>query len=109
MSVIEASFDQYRKDLSEILKKIDVDLAMRIMYFERRLPDVEPHVELLVRVKGANPSALAYKISSKFGFQTMVQGHHVVVAGRATIDDIFNLSQHDAIEFITGNVSAASY
>lgn len=110
MSVIEASYDQYRDELAELLKKIDVDLAMKIMHFERKLPDVAPRVELHVRPKhGTNLSDLSYAISSKLGFQTMIQGHHILVAGRATIDDVFALSQNPKIEFIDGSVTIASY
>jgi hypothetical protein len=110
MSAIETSFDQYRNELAGLLKKIDVDLAMRIMHFERKMPDVEPHVELLVSARrGTNLSDLAYAISSKIGFQTMVQGHHILVAGRATIDDVYDLSLNPVIEFIEGTVSIASY
>jgi hypothetical protein len=110
MSVIEASFDQYRGELSGLLKKIDVDLAIKIMHFERKMPDVEPRVELLVTAKhGTNLSNLSYAISSRLGFQTMVQGHHVLVVGRATIDDVYKLSENPTIEFIDGNVTIASY
>ncbi len=110
MSTIEESFDQYRNDLAGLLKKIDVDLAMRIMHLERKMPDVEPRVELEIRTKhGTDLPGLAYLISSKFGFQTMVQGHHVLAVGRATINDVFRLSQSSTIEFIGGNASIASY
>lgn len=110
MSVIESSFDQYRKELSEILGKVDVDLAIKIMYLERKLPDVEPRVELDLKIKnGSDIQLLSYELSSKFGFQSSVHGEHILLVGRATIDDVHRLSQNQAIEYVSGTVSAASY
>ncbi|MEM4378687.1 MAG: hypothetical protein QXX85_06870 [Candidatus Nitrosotenuis sp.] len=110
MSVIESSFDQYRKELSKTLGKVDVDLAIKIMYLERKLPDVEPRVELDLKIKnGSDMQRLAYELSSRFGFQCSVHGEHILLVGRATIDDVHRMSQDQAIEHISGTVSAASY
>ncbi|HXG74256.1 MAG TPA: hypothetical protein VNK44_05525 [Candidatus Nitrosotenuis sp.] len=110
VSAIESSFDQYRKELSEMLGKVDVDLAIKTMYLERKLPDVEPRVELDLKIKsGSDMQRLAYKLSSKFGFQSSVHGEHLLLVGRATIDDIHKLSQDQSVEHISGTVSAASY
>jgi hypothetical protein len=110
VSVIESSFDQYRKELEGMLGKIDVDLAIKIMYLERKLPDVEPHVELDLKIRdGVNAQSLAYELGSDFGFQSAVHGEHILLVGRATIDDVFRLSQNKAIEYVRGAASAASY
>jgi len=110
VSAIESSFDHYREELANMLKKIDVDLAMRVMYLERRLPDVEPHVELDAKIKdGVDRLMLSYEINSRFGFQTSIQNDHLILVGRAKMDDIFSLSQNPSIEFISGNATAASY
>ncbi|MEM2786112.1 MAG: hypothetical protein QXW38_03825 [Candidatus Nitrosotenuis sp.] len=110
MSVIESSFDQYRKELSKTLGKVDVDLAIKIMYLERKLPDVEPRVELDLKIKnGSDMQRLAYELSSRFGFQCSVHGEHILLVGRTTIDDVHRMSQDQAIEHISGTVSAASY
>ncbi|MEO9309938.1 MAG: hypothetical protein ABI337_06550 [Nitrososphaera sp.] len=110
MSAIESSFEQYKKELSKLLGKVDVDLAIKIMYLERKLPDVEPRVELDLKIKnGSDMQRLAYELSSKFGFQSSIHGEHIFLVGRATIDDVHRLSQNEAIEYVSGAVSAASY
>ena len=83
---------------------------MKIMHYERKMPDVEPRVELQISAKpGTNLSSLSYMINTKLGFQTMIQGHHVVVVGRANIDKVVEMSKNPSIEYIDGSVTIASY
>lgn len=110
MSAIEASFDSYRKELEKMLGKIDVDLAIKIMYLERKLPDVEPKVELDLKIKnGIDPGKLGYELCSKYGMQSAVHKNHLILVGRATIDDVFEISKHEEVEYVSGSVTAASY
>ena len=47
---IELSYDSFLLQLAEKLKKIDVELAMKLMYLERKLTDVDPHVDLSIKI-----------------------------------------------------------
>ena len=111
MSVIEASFDEYRAYVSKLLQnKIDPDLAMKIMYLERKLSDVEPKAELDIRVKDEKAvSRLKDEISAKFGYQISSQHNHLMVIGRANVEKLAKLASHPDIEWITGNATPASY
>ncbi|CDI06391.1 conserved hypothetical protein [Candidatus Nitrosotenuis uzonensis] len=111
MSEIEDSFDEYKERLSGMLEnKIDVDLAMKIMYLERKLPDVEPKVELDIRVSSeSNTLSFLHKINQKFGFQTSARHNHLTAVGRINMDKLAKLASNQEIEWITGSATPASY
>jgi hypothetical protein len=111
MSVIEASFDEYRTYVSKLLlNKVDPDLALKIMYLERRLPDVEPKAELDIRTKNEKvASKLKDEINAKFGYQVSSHQNHLTATGRANVDKLAKLASHPDIEWISGNATPASY
>lgn len=111
MSEIEDSFDEYKERLSGMLdNKIDVDLAMKIMYLERKLPDVEPKVELDIRMsKVFNMSAFMSLINEKFGFQVSTHSNHLTAVGRVNMDKLAHLASNQEIEWIAGSATPASY
>ena len=111
MSNIETSFDEYKTRLVSMLyDKVDADLAMKIMYLERKLPDVEPKAELDVKVKNdIIASNLKDKIGAKFGYQVSCHKNHLTVVGLINMEKLAKLASNSDIEWITGNATPASY
>ncbi|MCA9811684.1 MAG: hypothetical protein KC483_02345 [Nitrosarchaeum sp.] len=111
MSQIEAHYDQFQSSLKQIVKNVDVDLMMKIMYLERKLPDAPPHVELEIYLKqGQNPKRKEEALKSKYGFPTSLLGDHGVIAvGQMSMDMIAEISQDADIEHISGKATPASY
>jgi hypothetical protein len=111
MSAIEASFDEYRTYLENLLNhKIEPDLALKIMYLERRLPDVEPKTEIDIRVKNdIVATKLKDEISNKFGYQVSSHKNHLTVVGLMNVEKLAKLASHPDIEWISGNATPASY
>lgn len=107
---VETSYDRFLADLDRKLVKIDVELAMKLMYLERKFPEVKPNVELSIKLKsGVDAKEKAYTINKKFGWRTASQGNHVIVAGRTNLEDLIRLSSNSYVEEVTGTASPASY
>jgi len=107
---VETSYDRFLANLDRKLVKIDVELAMKLMYLERKFPEVEPNVEISIKLKsGADAKEKAYTINKKFGWRTASQGDHVTVAGRANLEDLIRLSSNSDVEEVTGTANPASY
>lgn len=111
MSTIEDSFDEYMTHLSELLQnKIDPALAMRIMYLERKLPDVEPKVELDIKLRdGANAADMISAINAKFGFQVSGGKNHITAVGRTDMNRLARFASHPDFKWISGLATPASY
>jgi hypothetical protein len=111
MSTIETSFDEYKAHLTNMLNnKVDPDLAIKIMYLERKLPDIEPKVELDLRVKNDIVATnLKNKIDVKFGYLVSCHKNHISVVGRASMEKLAKLASHPDIEWISGSATPASY
>ncbi|MBI5147110.1 MAG: hypothetical protein HZA84_07835 [Thaumarchaeota archaeon] len=111
MSNIESSFDEYKAHLAHMLHdKVDADLAMKIMYLERKLPDVDPKAELDIKVKNdIIAQNLKNWLDAKLGFQASCHKNHITVAGRISIEKLAKLASYADIEWISGSVTPASY
>ena len=53
MSQVEVQYDQFLSSISKEMPNIDVNLLVKIMYLERRLPDVAPRVDLHIEYKSS--------------------------------------------------------
>jgi len=111
MSNVEASFDEYKANLVHMLyDKVDADLAIKIMYLERKLPDVAPKVELDIEVKN---EALAKNLKDWFGdrlgYQVSCHKNHITVVGRISIEKLAKIASYSDIEWISGSATPASY
>ena len=110
MSQVETRYDQFLSELQSILKNIDVSLVMRIMYLERKFPDVDPHVDISIKFKkGADLEKKEFQINTKFGLATSSRDEHVYASGQLNMENLVLLSSNSDIEEITGTASAASY
>jgi len=111
MSQIETQYDMFMSSLSETIKNVDVYLMLKIMYLERRLPDVAPHVELEIKLKSeVNPSKKQRDIRTKYGFQMSSLGEHGLFAvGQMSMSLVEELAKDSDIEKISGMATPASY
>ena len=110
MSEAEALYDGFISELDKRLSKIDVKLAMNIMYFERKFPDISPSVILEIHYKDkADLERKRFEISSKRGLQSSMGGHAVVVRGNLSLKEIQEISFDPDVEKITGSATCASY
>lgn len=108
---IEAQYDDFLAEISSELEKIDPQLAMQIMYYERRFTDVEPQVELHIHYKeGSNLDKKKDDLDSKYGFLMAKEGKHVLKAiGLMSLKRVHEISTDDDIEQVNGYASCASY
>ena len=111
MSNIESSFDEYKDSLVQMLYgKVDADLAMKIMYLERKLPDVDPRVDLDIEAKNeAAASNLKNMFAAKFGYLTSNHKNHLSLTGRINIEKLADIASYTDIEWISGSATPASY
>lgn len=111
MSNIETSFDEYKAQLVHMLyDKVDADLAMKIMYLERKLPDADPKVDLDIKAR-SEASAINLKslFGAKLGYMTTNNKSHLTIVGRVNIEDLTKIASHPDIEWISGSATPASY
>lgn len=111
MSEVEVSYDNYLAELRDRLYgKVDVNLALKIMYLERKFPDVEPRVDIDIKTRSSiNNQKMAYELQSKFGLSIAIHGTEILGSGRLDIENLVKLASNQDIESIHGTASAASY
>ena len=89
---------------------MDADLMVKIMYLERKLPDVSPRVELHVEYKtGVNTIKKQEQIRAKYGFPMQVSMHGITMIGQMNIELIEEISKDQDIKHISGVATPASY
>ncbi|GKS67243.1 hypothetical protein YTPLAS73_07900 [Nitrosarchaeum sp.] len=111
MSQLETQHDMFLTTLKETIKNVDVYLMLKILYLERKLPDVSPHVEIEIKLKpGTNRVKKDTYIKSKYGFQTSFLSHHSLFAvGQMNMDLVAEIAKDTDIEEISGTATPASY
>ena len=110
MSQVEIQYDQFLTSIGKTITNIDVNLLVKIMYLERRLPDVNPRVELHIDYKsGVDPLKKQEKIRAKYGFPIQPSLHGLTAIGQMNIDMIEEISADQDIKHISGNATPASY
>ncbi|MDE1726979.1 MAG: hypothetical protein KGH89_06895 [Thaumarchaeota archaeon] len=109
--LIEAEYDEFLEDIKNRLQKIEPELAMQAMYYERKFTDVEPHAEIVVEYKhGVDLDKKQFTLGQKYGFEMAKENNHKLrVVGLMTLDTIYEISRDKDTEKISGTVSCASY
>lgn len=108
---IEAQYDNFMAEISSELEKMDPQLAMQVMYYERRFTDVEPQVELHIHYKeGTNLDKKKDGLDSKYGFLMAREGKHVLKAiGLMSLRRVHEISMDADVDHVSGYASCASY
>jgi hypothetical protein len=110
MSEAETLYDGFVSEMAQRLGKIDVKLAMSVMYFERKFPDISPSVILEIHYKDKTDlERKRFEIRSKRGLQSSIGVHEVVARGNLSLKEIQEISADPNIEKITGSATCASY
>ena len=107
----ETIYDGFLSNVEHALGKIDVELGLQVMLFERKMPDAYPMVELQIHYKnGVDTSTKVSQVRDKYGF--LVAGHdknEILARGNMNIDMLQEISQDPQIEKLAGSASVASY
>ena len=107
---IEMSYDQYCEQLKHKLPNVDPFLVLKILYYERKFPDVEPKVDLTIEFDDeSNMRGRAYQIQSMFGLSDSIHKNEVIASGRLDIAGLVRLASNPHVKHIEGNVTPASY
>jgi hypothetical protein len=108
---IEAQYDNFIAEISSELEKIDPQLAMQVMYYERRFTDVEPQVELHIHYKvGTDLDKKKDDLDSKYGFLMAREDKHILKAkGLMNLKRVYEISTDEDVEQVSGYASCASY
>ena len=108
---IETQYDNFISEISNELQKVDPQLAMQVMYYERRFTDVEPQVELHIHYKeGTNLDKKKDELDARYGLLLGKEGNHGMrVTGLMNLNRIYEISTDDDIKEVSGFASCASY
>ncbi|WP_428324500.1 hypothetical protein [Nitrosopumilus sp.] len=110
MSQIEAQYNEFTNAITQTLSNVDVDLLIKMMYLERKLPDAPPMVELLIEYNsGTNIQDKQEAIRAKYGFPMNAGEHGLTLVGQMTVPLVEELSKDRDVNFITGKATPASY
>ncbi|WP_316505424.1 hypothetical protein [Nitrosopumilus sp.] len=110
MSQVEVQYDEFLSSISQTIPNADVNLLVKIMYLERKLPDVVPRVELHMEYKsGIDPMKKQEEIRARYGFPTQTSIHGLTAVGQINIDLIEEISKDSDIQHISGTATPASY
>lgn len=111
MTNAEMIYDGFLTNLEKTLGKIDMELALKVMLYERKMPDVYPSVELEIHYQNdADVSRKVEGLRIKYGFEVAAYGKNEVLAkGNMNLAMLQGISQDPQIEKLEGSVSVASY
>ena len=110
MSQAESEYDQFLTNIGNSIKNTDVDLLVKVMYLERKLPDAAPKVDLHIEYNsGINPEEKQEQIRAKYGFPTQTNIHGITAVGRMNVKLIEEISEDKDIKHISGTATPASY
>lgn len=107
----EAAYDSFLVNLEKIVPNVDMELALQVLLYERKMRDVNPAVELEIHYKpGTDREGKRDELLSKHGFAIALQGQNKIFAkGNMSLHTIKQISDDPSIEEITGTASIASY
>ncbi|KER05705.1 hypothetical protein AAA799E16_01633 [Marine Group I thaumarchaeote SCGC AAA799-E16] len=110
MSQIEAQYNEFTNLITQTISNVDVDLLIKIMYLERKLPDAPPMVELTIDYNpGTNIKNKSEAIRAKYGFPMNVGEHGLTLVNQMSVSLIEELSKDRDVKFISGKATPASY
>ncbi len=110
MSQIENQYNEFTNAITQSFSNVDVDLLVKMMYLERKLPDAPPMVELTIDYNsGTNIENKQNAMRAKYGFPMNVGEHGLTVVGQMKVPLVEELSKDRDVKFISGKATPASY
>ena len=107
----ENRYDDLIVILDKVMPKVDTELALKVLYYERKMTDVYPSVEMKISYRnGTDRERKKDEFFSKYGFQISLHGKNNIFArGNMNMAIIKNIADDQEVEEITGTASVASY
>ncbi len=120
MSEIEKQYDGFIAEFEKNLGKVDLSLALKTLYLQKKLPDVTPKVELYVCYRpGTDLEKKRIELDKKFAClsstffteKSKVPNCERILKVECLTDlkTIFEVSKDEDIDSITGEASLGSY
>lgn len=110
-STAETIYDDFLSNIEKALGKIDIELALQVMLFERKMSDAYPMVELQIHYKvGVDTDSNISYLRNRYGF--LVSGHgknEILARGNMSIAMLNEIAQDSQVEKLTGSASVALY
>ena len=110
-STAETIYDGFLSNVEKALGKIDIELALQVMLFERKMPDAYPMVELQIHYKnGVDTASKVSYVRDRYGF--LVAGHdtnEILARGNMRLDMLHEIAQDPQIEKLPSSASVAPY
>jgi hypothetical protein len=107
----ETIYGDFLSNVEKALGKIDTELGLQVMLFERKMPDAYPMVELEIHYKdGVDTAVKVSYMRGRYGF--LVAGHgknEILARGNMSMDMLQEIAQDTQIEKLEGSASIASY
>lgn len=109
--IVEKQYDNFLQEIGKKLSKIDANLAMQVMYYERKFPEVEPSVHLKIHYQDrTDMEKKRSKLNSRYGYLIALESRNgLKVAGLMDLKRIDEISSDPDIKAITGSASIAAY
>lgn len=107
---VEAQYDQLISTINQSIATVDPELAVKIMYLERKLPDASPRVELDIEYnKGVDVERKQDIVRFRYGFPIQPTDHGLVATGQINMGIIEEIAKDKDVKHITGKASPSSY
>ena len=107
----EAIYDTFLVNLEKSIPKVNLELALKILLYERKMRDVHPAVELDIHCKsGTDREKMLNILRNRYGFLMSLHGNNeIFVKGNMNLTILKQISDDPEVEAITGAVTIASY
>ena len=108
---VENLYDSFLQEIGKKLSKIDTNLVVQVMYYERKFPEVEPSVHLKIHYhEGTDMAKKRSELESRYGYMMALEASSgLKVAGLLDLKRIYAISTDPKIKNISGSASIAAY
>lgn len=108
---VESSYDRFLETVYSKLQKIDPNLVLKVIEYERKFPDVNPAVSLHIHYKVTTDREIkSNELRAKYGYCVAREDKDVIFAqGNMNLKTLEQISNDPDVEELTGFASIASY
>lgn len=112
-SKIQALYEDFITNMRTLTPKIDAILLLKAMRLEKMFVGDLPHVHLEIDfTDDVDIDIPKYQISEKYSVATSIhrwEKTKLVVSGKMSVDNIFEISGHESVTKIVGHANASHY
>ena len=110
---VQTLYEEFIANMRTLAPKVDAILLLKTMRLEKMFPGDSPHVHLEIDfTEDVDINIPKYQISEKFSVATSVhrwEKTKLVVSGKMSVDNIFEISGHESVTKIVGHANASHY